>query len=70
MAKTIAKRGCTSFYLSKDTFNAVPISMSNSLKSEPNSTECSRWMLGVIDKKHGVGDVVFLTKFSQKLLRQ
>ncbi|GGN24483.1 hypothetical protein GCM10009021_27870 [Halarchaeum nitratireducens] len=27
-------------------------------------------MLGVIDEKHGVGDVVFLTKLPQKLLRQ
>ncbi|GGN24381.1 hypothetical protein GCM10009021_27740 [Halarchaeum nitratireducens] len=27
-------------------------------------------MLGVIDEKHGVGDIVFLTKLPQKLLRQ
>ncbi|GGL65314.1 hypothetical protein GCM10009039_23970 [Halocalculus aciditolerans] len=27
-------------------------------------------MLGVIDEEHGVGDVVFLTKLPQKLLRQ
>jgi len=27
-------------------------------------------MLGMIDEKHGVGDVVFLTNLPQKLLRQ
>jgi len=43
--------------------------MSISLKSEPGSAECSIEMLGVIDEKHGVFDVVFLTKFVKKLLR-
>ena len=33
IAKTIRKRGGSAFYFSKDTFNCVPISMANYLKS-------------------------------------
>jgi len=43
--------------------------MPNGLKSKPCSAECSSEMLSVIDEKHGVGDVVFLTKFLKKILR-
>jgi hypothetical protein len=33
MAETICKLGCSLFYFSKDTFDSIPISMSNDLKS-------------------------------------
>jgi len=50
-------------------FDSVPISMSNGVKSEPRSAECSSEILGVIDEKHGVGDVVVLLKLLEKPLR-
>ena len=56
------------FYLTNDTFDGVPISMANRLKLEPCSTKRRGQMLSVIDEKHGVGNVVFLTEFPQKLL--
>jgi len=51
-------------------FDSVPVSMTNGLKSESCSLQSSREMLGVIDEKHGVGDVVFFLKLPEKLLRQ
>jgi len=42
--------------------------MAHRLKSETSSTECRREMLSMIDEKHGVFNVVFLLKLSQKLL--
>jgi hypothetical protein len=38
------------------------------LESESGSLKCCFEMLGVIDEKHGVIDIVFLPKFVQKLL--
>jgi len=43
--------------------------MTNCLKSELRSAECSGEMLCVVDEKLGVFDVVFLTKFVKKPLR-
>ena len=68
VAKTITKRRGTPFYFSKNTFDSIPISMAHRLKSEACLAECCREMSGVIDEKHGVGNVVFLTKLLQKLL--
>ena len=68
MAETIAKRRCSAFYFLKDTFDSIPIPMANCLESESGSSKCCFEMLGVIDEKHGVCDIVFLPKFVQKLL--
>jgi hypothetical protein len=35
------------------------------LKSEPCSVQCSVEMVCAIDEKHGVFDIVFLTKFAE-----
>jgi hypothetical protein len=35
-------------------------------KSEAASSQCCLEMCCTIDEKHGVGDVVFLTKFSKE----
>jgi len=67
VTEAITKRGSTSFYLSKDTFDSIPISVANRLKSESCSSQCSGEVLCVIDEKHGIFNVVFLTKLSQKL---
>lgn len=66
MAKTISERGSPSFYFSKDTLYGIPISVLNGLKSEASSLECGGEILGVIDEKHGVFDVVFLTKLPEE----
>ena len=42
--------------------------MVHRLKSEACSTKYYRKMVGVIDEKHGVWDIVFLLKFLQKPL--
>jgi hypothetical protein len=42
MAETIAKRRGTSFYFPENTFDSIPISMANRLKSEPCPTKRSR----------------------------
>jgi hypothetical protein len=39
-------------------------------KSEPRSTECSLEMFGSIDEKHGIVEVMFLSKFLQELFYQ
>ena len=58
------------FYLSKETFGGVVISVTNGLKSEASSLQCCFEMGRVIDEKHGVGDVVFLAELPKKSLRQ
>jgi hypothetical protein len=40
------------------------------LKSEASSVKCSLEMLGAIDEKHGVFDIVFLTEFREEHLGQ
>ncbi|GAA0307673.1 hypothetical protein GCM10009066_21660 [Halarchaeum salinum] len=42
VAETIAKRGSTPFYFSKDAFDGIPISVTNGLKSEAGSLESGR----------------------------
>jgi len=41
--------------------------MPNGLESEPDSLQCCFEMLGIIDQKHRVFDVVFLAQFLQEL---
>ncbi len=39
-------------------------------KSEPRSTECSLEMVRSIDKEHGIGKVMFLSKFVENTFCQ
>ena len=68
--RTIAKQWCAEFYYSKDTFDSIPISMADGLKSESCSIQWSWQMMSVIDEKHCLRNIVFLTELSQKFLRQ
>lgn len=58
------------FYLFEYTFDGVRISIALHPKWEPFSVEFSPEMLGRIDEKHGVFDVVVLTEFTQEDLHQ
>jgi len=42
VTETITKRGGSSFYLTKETFDSIPIPMANRLESELSSVQCSR----------------------------
>jgi hypothetical protein len=57
------KRRGSAFELSKNSFDSVPISVARHLKSEPCSSERSLEMLGSIDEKHAVFDIVFFAEF-------
>jgi len=70
VAECICKRGCSSFYLTKDTFDAIPISMATDMKSEPQSRQCRLEVIGVADEKRRIVGVVFLAGFTQKHVRQ
>lgn len=60
----------SAFQFLEQAFDSIPISMSDMLKSEPELVEGSLEPWCAIDEKHGVGDVVFLTKLCQELLCQ
>lgn len=47
----------------KSAFDAVAISVATNMKSEPESGECGLEVVGVVDEKHSVVDVVFLAEF-------
>ncbi len=64
VTETVWERRSTSFYLSKDTFDHVPISVFLVSKSEPASAECCLEMSCAIDEKHSVLDVMFLAQFT------
>ena len=54
------------FYLSKDTFNCIPISVATHLKSEPEPRQCSFEMVSIIDQNRCLGDRHVLLQFLQK----
>ena len=53
-------------YLSKDTFNAVAEAVDLDTVAEVFSPESSFEIIGVIDEKHGVGNVMFLEQFGEE----
>ena len=66
MTETVKERISTSFYLPKDTFDAVTISISLVSEIEVMSlTSFFQWR-GVIEEKHGVINCVFLTEFTEE----
>ena len=58
------------FYLTKDTFDAVPISVASHLKSEAESVESVLEMVGVINEKCNISKPLFLTQFTEKWQHQ
>ena len=52
----------------KNSFDGIPISGATCLKSESCSLECSLEMLGTIDEKHGIFDVMSLLEFAEEHL--
>ncbi len=58
------------FYLLKDTFCSVPVSIFFISKSEFTSTECSLEMFCTIDKKLSIVEVMFLSEVLQELFCQ
>jgi len=66
MAKTICKRLGSSFYLPKDTFDGVPISVREDLKSVAVLGQNWPEIIDVIDEKQYVIELVAVVKISQK----
>ena len=54
------------FYLTKYTFNNVPISMFLVSKSEPRLTKYGLEVFCSIDEKHSIIDLMFLSEFPQE----
>lgn len=50
----------------KDTFDAVPVSMTTRLKSEPELIQCRREVMSVIDEKRRLLGLLFVTKFTKE----
>lgn len=53
-------------YLSKGTFDAIAEAVGLDTVAEIFSPEASFEIIGVIDEKHGFGNVVFLEEFGEK----
>jgi len=51
MAKTICKRRCLSFYFSKNTFDSIPISVCEYLKSVVIFSQDWSEVVGIINEK-------------------
>jgi hypothetical protein len=54
MSKAICKQGCSTSYFQKDTFNGVPISIWDHLKSVALLIKNIHLVIGIIDEKFGV----------------
>lgn len=66
VAETVGKRRGSTFQLSKDPFDGIPISAAKCLKSEACSLKCSLEVFRAGDEKHGGFDIKLLSKFAQK----
>jgi len=66
VAKRFCKRGGPSFYLSKDTFNSIPISIVSYLKSEAESLQRGGEMVCSVDEENRVLDLLFVAEFTEK----
>lgn len=58
------------FYINGGTYNATAIPVDTDMKSESESRQCCLEVVGVVDEKCRIVDVVFLVKFTQKQERQ
>jgi|GEM_PF-6712533 len=66
MAEASSERRCSSFHLPKDTFNDIPISTSEDLKSITVFSQHWREILGVINKKDHVVELIAAMKIGEK----
>jgi hypothetical protein len=66
VAETVLETDSLSFYFTKDTFNAVSISMSFVSEIETVTSAGFVQWCRTIDEKHGVIDVVFLAQFVEE----
>ena len=66
MTECIRKRRRSSFYLSKDTFDGIPISVATHLKLESEPRQCSFEMAGPIDQDRCLGGRHVLLQFAEK----
>ena len=68
IAEIVKESGSSAFYLSKDTFDAVSISVVFVAEIEAVTRAGVFQRCRAVDEKHGVVDVVFLAKFSEEYL--
>lgn len=66
----VCKLFSSAFYFFKNTFDGVPISMGDVLKSEVFFEERSLQPRCAINEKHRIGDVMFFLEFLQELFCQ
>jgi hypothetical protein len=64
--KRILKRRGSSFYLTEDTFDGVPISVATHLKSEAKSARCCFQIVRTVNEKRRLVDGVLLPEFTQE----
>jgi len=66
VTKIVRERRRSSFYLTKDTFDAIAVSVAFVSVFEPVATTRCLQRYRAIDEKDGVADVVFLAKFGEE----
>jgi len=66
MAETICKRRCSPFYFPKDTFDSIPISMCERLKSVPIFRQNWSKIISIVDEKYNVVKLIPAMKLGQK----
>jgi len=66
VAERICKRIYSVFYLMKDAFSTVPISVAGYLKSEPESFQRGFERVRSIDEERRLLDLLFLAEFAQE----
>ena len=70
MTEAVRESGSSAFYLSKDTFDAVAISVAFIAEIEPVTVAGFFQGRRPVDEKHGVVDVVFLAQFREERVRE
>ena len=70
MAETICKRRCASFYLPKDTFDGIPISVCEYMKSVPVFGKDWSEVARIIDEKLGAIELIPSVDLGQKPSRR
>ena len=69
MAEMVSELLRSTYYLFRDTFDTISITMDDMFKSEITLEEWNLQPGCAIDEKHRVGDAVFLLEFLQKPFR-
>jgi len=66
VAEAVRKRRGSTFYLSKDSFDSIPISSATHLKSETSPLQRSLEVFRAIGEKFGCLNIVFVSEFAQE----